>query len=291
MKSNKERVTCSNCRELYSPDDGFQCKSCGKTFCANCQSDETNLCAQCKKKASTLQREKSKIPTTEKLKEYVSVHPNSKKGTITHQKEMPHIPSVYFESHLSVRFSQIHAVIYFMNSGYPFSDAVNQTLRLFPNVKDYQTICDACGRRFAGDIPTFQKWYDSGIMFEKLQSKFSLSDHDNKIFRDLFSKKPGAFLPKIGSEGKIAHKTILIKNKSYPENISQKTLPHHVTAREFRYLGNGLFKYVEDFNIKIDATLSSRDVKEQLELHGLYVKNLSSFYYQLRVKGNLIKKS
>jgi len=288
MKSYKEKETCSNCHELYSADDGFVCKSCGESFCPNCLSNEESLCAKCKSKASISQKTKLKIPTPQKVDRYVPVHTKIKKGISLPQEEKPRVPSVYFESHLRVRFSHIYTVIHFMNLRYEFSDAVNETLRLFPNVKDYQTIEDKCGRGFAGDIPTFKKWYDSGVILKKLRSKFFLSDHDYKIFEDLLSKREKTFLPKVVSKRKIPSRTVLRKKKTDMTTVSSRTSQQYVTAGQFRHLGNGIFQYDEDLNVKIDANLPSAEVKRELGTHGLRVKNLGSFYYQLRVKADLI---
>jgi len=289
IKSYKEKETCSNCRELYSADDGFICKSYGKSFCQNCQSTEESLCAKCKSKASRSQKIKLKIPTPQKIEPSVSVHPKTKKDISIPQKVKPHVPSVYFESHLEVRFSQIYTVIYFLNLGYEFSDAVNETLQLFPKVKDYQTIEDKCSRGFAGDIPTFKKWYQAGVMLEKLMSKFHLSNNDYRIFEDLFPKKERKHLPQIRSKRATSKRTVLLKKKTGIKTVSSRTSQQYVTAGQFRHLGKGIFKYEENMNIKIDANLPSREVKRELASFGLSVKNLSSFYYQLRVKGNLIK--
>ena len=95
------------------------------------------------------------------------------------------IPQLPFQHNLYVRFRQIYSVIHFMNCGYIFQDAVKKTLRLFPNVKDYQTIEDACARRFAGNVETFIGWYQSVEIIDKLAGKFGLTNHDYAIFKDL----------------------------------------------------------------------------------------------------------
>lgn len=270
MKSYKEKETCSNCHELYSTADGSVCKSCGKSFCQDCLSNEEILCAKCKSKASISAKTKPKRPTL--------------------QKEKPHVPSVYFESNLRVRFSHIYTVIYFMNLDYPFSHAVNETLSLFPNVKNYQTIEDKCGRRFAGDIPTFKEWYQNGVMLEKLRSKFYLSNNDYRIFEDLLSKRGRKALRQSEIQRETVPRTVIRKRRTIITRIPLRGSQQNVTAGQFRHLGNGIFQYAEDLNIKIDAKLPSGEVENELTSFGLIIKNLGSFYYQLRVKADLIGK-
>lgn len=95
------------------------------------------------------------------------------------------IANIPFESHLEIRLRHIYGVLYFMKQGSDFPSATHQTLKLFPEVQDYQTISDKCARRFAGNVDTFISWCSSGQMLNKLHSKFSLSDHDYKIFKEL----------------------------------------------------------------------------------------------------------
>jgi len=75
-----------------------------------------------------------------------------------------------------------------MKQGLDFPSATHQALKLFPEVQDYQTISDKCGRGFAGNVDTFISWFSSGQMLNKLVEKFSLSDHDHHIFKDLLSQ-------------------------------------------------------------------------------------------------------
>ena len=65
-----------------------------------------------------------------------------------------------------------------MNCGYIFQDAVKKTLGLFTNVQDYQTIEDACARRFAGNVDTFIRWYQTGEILDRLAGEFGLTSHD-----------------------------------------------------------------------------------------------------------------
>ncbi|WP_054030177.1 type I restriction enzyme HsdR N-terminal domain-containing protein [Desulfatitalea tepidiphila] len=95
------------------------------------------------------------------------------------------IATTPFESRLLIRLKHIYGVLYFMKQGSDFPTATHQTLKLFPEVQDYQTISDKCARGFAGDVDTFISWFNSGQMLNKLQLKFNLSDHDYNIFKEL----------------------------------------------------------------------------------------------------------
>jgi len=95
------------------------------------------------------------------------------------------IPKLPFESNLRKRLRQIFGVLYFMVQKNDFPSSVHQTLRLFPEVKDYQTIADKCGRGFAGSTDQFELWFESGEILNKLYAKFSLSDKDYTIFKKL----------------------------------------------------------------------------------------------------------
>ncbi len=61
-----------------------------------------------------------------------------------------------------------------------------------------------------------------------------------------------------------------------------------VTAGQFEHLGDGVFQYLDNTNIRIDANMTMGQVKQELESHGLWTKNINSFRYQLRVKADLI---
>jgi hypothetical protein len=95
------------------------------------------------------------------------------------------IASIPFDSHLQIRLRHIYGVIYFMKQGLDFASATHQTLRLFPEVQDYQTISDKCARGFAGNVDTFISWFQSGKMLDRLVGKFGLSDLDANIFKKL----------------------------------------------------------------------------------------------------------
>lgn len=97
------------------------------------------------------------------------------------------ITNIPFESHLKIRLRHIYGVLHFMKQDLDFPSATQQALKLFPKVRDYQTISDKCTRRFAGNVGTFISWFRSGQMLNKLHVKFSLSDHDYEIFKKLLS--------------------------------------------------------------------------------------------------------
>ena len=134
---------------------------------------------------------KQQVVTTEKQER------TPKRKTIRHQNQRPKyqsfegvppsvkIASIPFESHLEKRLKQIYGVLYFMKQGLDFSSATHQTLKLFPEVQDYQTISDKCSRLFAGNVDTFISWFTSGQILNKLSEEFSLSDYDYHIFKEL----------------------------------------------------------------------------------------------------------
>lgn len=97
------------------------------------------------------------------------------------------ITSIQFDSHLQIRLRHIYGVLCFMKQGLDFPSATHQTLKLFPEVQDYQTISDKCARGFAGNVDTFISWFHSGKMLDRLIGKFGLSNHDANIFKKLLS--------------------------------------------------------------------------------------------------------
>lgn len=97
------------------------------------------------------------------------------------------IAGIPFESHLVTRLRHIYGVLYFMKQGLDFPSATHQTLKLFPEVQDYQTISDKCARGFAGNVDTFISWFHSGKMLDRLVGKFGLSNHDTEIFKRLLA--------------------------------------------------------------------------------------------------------
>jgi len=97
------------------------------------------------------------------------------------------ISTLQFENKVQTKLKQIYSVLFFMKKGYDFSSAIKQTLKLFPEVKDYSTIADKCGRGFASSTDNFISWFNTGQMLDKLAEKLSLSDHDYDIFRELLN--------------------------------------------------------------------------------------------------------
>ena len=113
-----------------------------------------------------------------RLKEAVNIDP----------ADSARISTLPFENRAQTKLRQIYGVLYFMKQGYDFSSAIHSTLKLFPEVKDYSTIADKCGRGFATSADTFIAWFKSGQMLNELEKKFSLSDRDYNIFSQLLSK-------------------------------------------------------------------------------------------------------
>ena len=99
-------------------------------------------------------------------------------------------PNIY---QLSLRFTnrakqsllQIYAVLYFMKKGFDFPASVKFSLKFFPDARDYPTLADKCGRRFAGSIPQFVEWFESNDILNNLARKYSLSDYEYQSFKDL----------------------------------------------------------------------------------------------------------
>jgi hypothetical protein len=93
-----------------------------------------------------------------------------------------------FESSWSETLRQIYCVLYFMGrEGQDFPNAVRSCMKTL-NVKDYQTVCDKCARRFAGTVDNFKKWFSSGGIVRRLNVKFQLKPQDNRIFEELLAK-------------------------------------------------------------------------------------------------------
>lgn len=92
---------------------------------------------------------------------------------------------ISFQNRAKERLRQIYAVLYYIQKGYSHTEAIGKALDYFPQVNDYQTMADKCGRQFAGDIPTFVKWYETGELLSKLVQKNNLNEKDKKIFAEL----------------------------------------------------------------------------------------------------------
>ncbi|HGY54209.1 MAG TPA: hypothetical protein ENK44_00775 [Caldithrix abyssi] len=101
----------------------------------------------------------------------------------------PDLPKILSSINNSARITlaQIYSVLFYMKKGFDFPSSVKFTLSLFPDVNYYQTIADKCGRRFAGDIPTFEEWFKSGEMLYHLRAKYSLSNFEYDLFKKLLS--------------------------------------------------------------------------------------------------------
>ncbi|MBW7997000.1 MAG: hypothetical protein FVQ81_10630 [Candidatus Glassbacteria bacterium] len=96
--------------------------------------------------------------------------------------------SLWFQSRSRKGLRQIYAVIFYMKNGSTRLESVYKTARYFSVT--YQTINDqlARARHFAGKVDTFERWYKSGELLDKLRRKFKLSDHDFEVFRTLLEE-------------------------------------------------------------------------------------------------------
>jgi len=93
--------------------------------------------------------------------------------------------SPIFENSSNETLRQIYYVLYFMlKKDQDFSMAVQSCMKLL-NVKDYQTVCDKCARRFAGTVSNFKKWVSQREILQHLKNKFQLSPKDYRIFDEL----------------------------------------------------------------------------------------------------------
>ena len=82
------------------------------------------------------------------------------------------LPIFENSSHETLR--QIYCVLYFMQrEEQDFSTAVRSSMKAL-NVKDYQTVCDKCARRFAGTVDNFKNWASSGEILQRVDKKFQL---------------------------------------------------------------------------------------------------------------------
>jgi hypothetical protein len=80
--------------------------------------------------------------------------------------------SLDFDNSARETLRQIYSVLYFMKCHKAdFPAAVLATMKVF-DVKDYQTVCDKCARRFAGTVDTFKTFYEDGEIQQRLNDKF-----------------------------------------------------------------------------------------------------------------------
>lgn len=93
-----------------------------------------------------------------------------------------------FESSPNETLRQIYYVLYSMQrEGQDFSTAVRSCMKAL-NVKDYQTVCDKCARRFAGTVDNFKRWFSQGEILHRLNTKFHLKPQDYRIFEELLAR-------------------------------------------------------------------------------------------------------
>jgi hypothetical protein len=93
-----------------------------------------------------------------------------------------------FENSSNETLRQIYYVLYFMwKKDQDFSMAVQSCMKVL-NVKDYQTVCDKCARRFAGTVDNFKRWFSQGEILHRLNTKFHLKPQDYRIFEELSAR-------------------------------------------------------------------------------------------------------
>jgi len=81
----------------------------------------------------------------------------------------------------------IYSVLHYLEKKYSFVDSAHKTKDKFEIT--YQTVDDACARRFAGTVEIFQRWYSGGEILQRLKNHFRLSRHDCQIFEELLTNK------------------------------------------------------------------------------------------------------
>jgi len=140
-------------------------------------------------RVSNSNSEMSKKLSTQKfvIKNKIPTKTARKSHTIPKNIEKPDLSkiSINFENRAKVTLAQIYSVLFYMKKGFDFPSSVKFSLDLFPDVKDYQTIADKCGRRFAESIPVFEKWFTSGEMLHNLSRKYSLSNFEYNVFKEI----------------------------------------------------------------------------------------------------------
>ena len=110
-----------------------------------------------------------------------------KNESLSHDPDLPEKLPV-FENSSDETLRQIYCVLYFMKrKEQDFPTAVRSCMKAL-NVKDYQTVCDKCARRFAGTVDNFKKWFSQGEILHRLNTKFHLKPQDYRIFEELLAK-------------------------------------------------------------------------------------------------------
>lgn len=106
---------------------------------------------------------------------------------ILNREDSDLLKKLYFENSAKETLRHIYSVLYCMKKfKYTFSEAAKASMNVF-EVR-YQTVVDKCGRRFADTVDNFTNWYQSGLILQKLNEKFVLSDRDYQKFAELLSE-------------------------------------------------------------------------------------------------------
>jgi hypothetical protein len=99
----------------------------------------------------------------------------------------PPIDGPLFDNNSKMALLYIYSVLHYLEKKYSFVDSAHKTKDKFEIT--YQTVDDACARRFAGTVEIFQRWYRGGEILQRLKSHFHLSRHDCQIFDELLTSK------------------------------------------------------------------------------------------------------
>ena len=90
-----------------------------------------------------------------------------------------------FDNNSNRALLYIYSVLHYMEKKYSFVDSAHKTKDKFEIT--YQTVDDACARRFAGTVDIFQRWYRGSEILQRLKDHFHLSHHDYRIFEELLT--------------------------------------------------------------------------------------------------------
>lgn len=97
-----------------------------------------------------------------------------------------------FENPQSSLLVCLYNVLYFLQQGSDWKTSTEQTAKLL-YIKSGRAVALKCGKEFGGGpphggVPAFKKWFESGVMLDKLQENIpNLSENDYEIFKDLLS--------------------------------------------------------------------------------------------------------
>ena len=93
--------------------------------------------------------------------------------------------SIPFENRAKERVKQIYSIIYYLNNGLSYREAIKETLKNFPEVHTESTIESKATTQLGLTKNEFWELYKNGKLLEYLISKNNLSENDAKIFAEL----------------------------------------------------------------------------------------------------------